>query len=76
MDGRENKPIAGFRSWRARRNMDGSPQAFGVSLTARSSIRFAAEGKADAPWQMKHRRKSPRYTSAWDDLPIVQSRRG
>ena len=40
----------------------------------RGSIRFAAEGKADAPWQMKHPRRSPRYTSAWDDLPIVQGR--
>jgi len=74
MDGRENKPIAGFRSWRARRSMDGSSQALGVFLTARGSIRFAAEGKADAPWQMKHRRKSPRHTSAWDELPIVQGR--
>ena len=37
----------------------------------RGAVRFAAEGEADAPWQAKHLRKSPKYTSAWDELPIV-----
>ncbi|MCL1985549.1 MAG: Y-family DNA polymerase, partial [Betaproteobacteria bacterium] len=40
----------------------------------RGSIRFAAEGQADAPWHTKHTHRSPRYTSAWDDLPIVGRR--
>jgi len=37
----------------------------------RGTVRFGAEGKADAPWHMKHSRRSPGYTSAWEDLPIV-----
>jgi len=38
----------------------------------RGAVRFAAEGEADAPWQAKHLKKSPKYTSAWDELPIVR----
>ena len=37
----------------------------------RGAVRFAGEGGADAPWHTKHGRRSPRYTSAWDDLPTV-----
>jgi len=37
----------------------------------RGAVRFGAEGKADAPWHMKHTRRSPKYTSAWDELPVV-----
>jgi len=37
----------------------------------RGAVRFGAEGGADAPWRMQHSRRSPRYTSAWDDLPVV-----
>ncbi|MDR2696171.1 MAG: Y-family DNA polymerase [Deltaproteobacteria bacterium] len=37
----------------------------------RGAVRFGAEGAADAPWHMKHTRRSPRYTSAWDDLPTA-----
>jgi DNA polymerase V len=38
----------------------------------RSAVRFGAEGGANAPWHMKHTRRSPRYTSAWEDLPTVE----
>jgi DNA polymerase V len=38
----------------------------------RGTVRFAAEGATDAPWHMKQTRRSPKYTSAWDDLPIVR----
>jgi DNA polymerase V len=38
----------------------------------RGTVRFGAEGKADAPWHMKHSRRSPKYTSSWDDLPTVR----
>jgi DNA polymerase V len=37
----------------------------------RGAVRFGAEGKDDAPWHMKHTRRSPRYTSAWEDLPVA-----
>jgi len=37
----------------------------------RGAVRFGAEGEADAPWHMKHTRRSPRYTSSWNDLPTV-----
>ena len=37
----------------------------------RGAVRFGAEGGPDAPWHMKHTRRSPRYTSAWEDLPTV-----
>ena len=37
----------------------------------RGTVRFGAEGGADAPWHVKHSRRSPQYTSAWEDLPVV-----
>jgi DNA polymerase V len=41
----------------------------------RGTIRFGAEGNEDAPWHMKHSRRSPRYTSAWEDVPVVGIKR-
>jgi DNA polymerase V len=40
-------------------------------LYGRGTVRFGAEGGENAPWHMKHTRRSPRYTSAWEDLPTV-----
>jgi DNA polymerase V len=37
----------------------------------RGALRFAAEGKQDAPWRVKSDRRSPRATTAWDELPVV-----
>jgi DNA polymerase V len=37
----------------------------------RGTLRFAAEGKADAAWRMQHSRRSPRWTTVWDELPKV-----
>jgi DNA polymerase V len=37
----------------------------------RGTIHFGAEGKADAPWRIKHTRRSPQYTTAWEDLPQI-----
>ena len=36
------------------------------------TVRFGAEGGAEAPWHMKHTQRSPQYTSAWEDLPTVK----
>ena len=41
----------------------------------RGTVRFGAEGEADSPWHTKHSRRSPKYTSAWEDLPVVGARR-
>lgn len=46
--------------------LDAANKRFG-----RGSVRFGADGGADAPWHMKHTRRSPGYTSAWEDLPTV-----
>ncbi|MDR0466436.1 MAG: Y-family DNA polymerase [Deltaproteobacteria bacterium] len=40
----------------------------------RGTVRFGAEGAPDAPWRMKQARRSPQYTSAWEDLPLVGNR--
>jgi DNA polymerase V len=37
----------------------------------RGAIRFGAEGGKDAPWRMKHSRRSRGYTSSWEELPTV-----
>jgi len=37
----------------------------------RGAIRFGAEGVAEAPWRMQYTRRSPQYTSVWEELPIV-----
>ncbi|GHV52146.1 umuC protein [Deltaproteobacteria bacterium] len=44
--------------------LDGANRKFG-----RGALRFAAEGAPDAPWQAQHNRRSPRWTTAWDELP-------
>jgi DNA polymerase V len=38
----------------------------------RGAVRFAAEGENDAPWHMQHTRRSPRWTTAWGELPFVR----
>ncbi|MDR2669839.1 MAG: Y-family DNA polymerase [Desulfovibrio sp.] len=38
----------------------------------RGMLRFAAEGKRAAPWHVKSDRRSPRATTAWDELPVVK----
>ncbi|MDR1685820.1 MAG: Y-family DNA polymerase [Desulfovibrio sp.] len=38
----------------------------------RGMLRFAAEGKREAPWRVKSDRRSPGATTAWDELPVVK----
>jgi DNA polymerase V len=38
----------------------------------RGALRFAAEGALVAPWRVKSDRRSPRVTTAWDELPVVK----
>lgn len=45
--------------------MDGINQKWG-----RGAIRVAAE-RRHHPWQMRRDHQSPRYTTAWDELPLV-----
>jgi DNA polymerase V len=42
------------------------------SRHGKGTVRFGAEGGKDTPWHMKHPLRSPRYTSAWEDLPVVR----
>lgn len=37
----------------------------------RGSIRHGAEGAPDAAWHMSQKFRSPRYTTAWEELPEV-----
>ena len=39
----------------------------------RGSIRLAGEGRQSDGWRMKRERKSPCYTTKWDDIPCVIS---
>ena len=39
----------------------------------RASIRLASQGYV-APWEVRAEHRSPRYTTRWDELPIVRSR--
>ena len=48
--------------------MDGINQKWG-----RGAIRLAAE-KRHHPWQMRRDRMSPRYTTSWDELPLVKAK--
>ena len=48
--------------------MDGINQKWG-----RGAIRLAAE-KRHHPWQMRRDRMSPRYTTSWDELPLVNAK--
>ena len=36
----------------------------------RGTLKYAAEG-LDQPWRTKFLRRSPRYTTRWDELPVV-----
>jgi len=38
------------------------------------TLRFAASGFSKKPWHMRQLRRSPRYTTRWDELPIVKCR--
>ncbi|MEC7840254.1 MAG: Y-family DNA polymerase [Chlamydiota bacterium] len=35
------------------------------------AVRLAAEG-VNKPWQMKQEKRSPRYTTQWDEIPIIR----
>jgi DNA polymerase V len=39
----------------------------------RGAVRFGAEGPEDAAWHMRHSRRSPRWTTVWDELPIIRT---
>jgi DNA polymerase V len=39
----------------------------------RSILRFALESGRDRPWHMRQTRRSPRYTTCWDELPRVET---
>jgi hypothetical protein len=47
--------------------LDAVNQRFG-----RGTLRFAAEGKHEAPWRVKSDRRSAHATTAWDELPVVK----
>ncbi|MDR3361678.1 MAG: Y-family DNA polymerase [Desulfovibrio sp.] len=49
------------------RVLDAANRKFG-----RGALRFAAEGGADAPWQASSSKRSPRWTTVWEDLPLVR----
>ncbi|NDY58505.1 Y-family DNA polymerase [Desulfovibrio sulfodismutans] len=38
----------------------------------RDALTFAASGLA-RPWRMKQGRRSPRYTTVWDEIPVVRA---
>lgn len=40
----------------------------------RDSLRHGAEGAAGASWHMRQEHRSPRYTTAWEDLPELLCR--
>jgi len=37
----------------------------------RNILRFALEAGRDRPWHMRQLRRSPRYTTCWDELPRI-----
>jgi DNA polymerase V len=39
----------------------------------RGAVRFGAEGPKDAAWHMRHSRRSPRWTTVWDELPMIRT---
>lgn len=55
------------RSQARMRTIDAINERFG-----RSKIRYAAEDLGNR-WEPKHRLRSPRYISRWDELPIVHT---
>jgi len=46
--------------------LDGVNRRFG-----RGTLRFALASAPDRPWHMRQLRRSPRYTTSWDELPRV-----
>lgn len=38
----------------------------------RGSLKYGAQGPSEAIWHMQQSRRSPLFTSSWDDLPTVQ----
>ncbi|MBT4482749.1 MAG: DUF4113 domain-containing protein [Candidatus Latescibacteria bacterium] len=36
------------------------------------TLKYAAEG-LDKPWGMRVERRSPRYTTRWEELPLVRA---
>jgi DNA polymerase V len=36
----------------------------------RNTVKVSAQG-VSAAWQMKQERKSPNYTTSWDEMPVV-----
>ncbi len=42
------------------------------SRMGRGHVRYAAEGFGQ-PWQTKFEKRSPRYSTSWDDLPVVRA---
>jgi DNA polymerase V len=41
-----------------------------INAKVSSPVRWAVEG-IDQPWQVKFQRRSNRYTTRWDELPMV-----
>jgi DNA polymerase V len=39
----------------------------------RDTVTFAATGRRDAAWHMRRDMRSPRYTTAWAELPLVRA---
>ncbi len=37
----------------------------------RGTLRLASAAAPDRPWHMRQRRRSPRYTTCWDELPRI-----
>ncbi len=60
-------PGRSLRSERLMRIMDGINARWG-----RDTLAFAASGTART-WNMKQKRRSPRYTTSWDDIPLVKA---
>lgn len=38
----------------------------------RDALTFAASG-VTRPWRMRQGHRSPRYTTAWDEIPVVRA---
>lgn len=41
-------------------------------LFGRNTVHFAAQGM-QRPWHMRSDHRSPRYTTCWDELPLVKA---
>jgi DNA polymerase V len=38
----------------------------------RGALKYAAAG-TDRPWKMNQKKLSPRYTTSWNDVPVVRA---